>query len=126
MDNRKNLITEFWNLFDEKKYEATQKLLHKNFTATWATSNEKFLSAEKMIKVNSDYPGDWSTKLQKIELISENKAVSVVHIFEKNPKEGFFVTTFYEFKDNLIFEMTEYYAEITERPDWRKNYSEII
>lgn len=126
MENRIPLIQEFWLRFDERRYSETAELLHKDFTATWETSKEKFISKEKMIAANMNYPGKWNTKLQKAELIGEDKAVSVVHIYTDADDTSLYAVSFYTFKDNLIYKMTEYYADITGREEWRKDFSELM
>ncbi|WP_371806748.1 hypothetical protein [Candidatus Lokiarchaeum ossiferum] len=122
MDIREKLIRDFWSFFDQRKFENVKPLLHKEFTAIWETTNEVFPSRDALIKVNCDYPGNWHTVPQRIELF-DNGAVSIVSVYSDDRPDRYFATSFYDFKDNLIRKITEYWATVEEAPEWRKGYS---
>lgn len=124
MDYREALINDFWKYFDNEELDKALTLLHRDFRALWITSNETFNSRTKFIDMNDEYPGKWHTKLKRIELTNIG-AVSVVHVYSKEDDTTmeFYVTSFYEFCDNLIYTMTEYWATLEEPPEWRRKYS---
>jgi len=122
MDYREKLIRQFWAYFDQRKFESVRPLLHEKFELIWETTEEIFLSPDTLINVNRDYPGNWHTHLQRIEFFDKG-AVSVVFVFSDEIPDRFYTTSFYEFKDNLISKITEYWATVEKAPEWRKKYS---
>lgn len=116
------LIEKFWSLFDEKKYFETKYLFHDECKVYIENSREVFDTVDLWLQMNHDYPGNWRTLLQRCDLI-DNDAVSLAHVFSDDPEEEHYVTTFYKFKDGLIFEMKEYWGVIEGQPEWRKKYS---
>lgn len=123
MDFREKLIRDFWSFFDQREFEKVKPLLHEEFTAIWETTNEVFPSRDAFIKVNCDYPGKWHTIPQKVELFENGGGMSIVSVYYDDQTDRYFATSFYEFKDNLISKITEYWATVEEAPEWRKDYS---
>lgn len=121
MENREKLIRDFWSFFDQREFEKAKSLLHEEFIAMWETTNEVFPSRDAFIKVNVDYPGNWHTIPQKVELFGK-EGVSIVSVYYDDQPDRYFATSFYEFKDNLIRKITEYWATVEKPPEWRKNY----
>lgn len=126
LDERKTVVTKFWDLFDRKKFLEAKEFLHSEFTAIWPTSKEKFLSRDLFIQMNIDYPGDWRTELQIFYELGDDKAVSTVFVYSHTEKGEFFVNTFYKFKEGLISEIVEYWSDVSERPAWRDKFSEKL
>ncbi len=122
MDLREKLIRQFWAYLDKQKFESVRSLLHEEFELIWETTEEIFPSRDALINVNRDYPGNWHTIPQRIELFDKG-AVSVVLVYSDDIQERFYATSFYKFKDNLICKITEYWATIEIAPEWRKKYS---
>ncbi|RDW95995.1 hypothetical protein gvb04_05255 [Gardnerella vaginalis] len=84
----------------------------------WHCTNEKF-SAQEYIDVNCNYPGDWDGAIECIEEMGEI-LITAVRVFPKNRSASFHVVSFVKFKDNLISELDECWADDGEAPDWRK------
>jgi len=122
MDLREKLIRQFWTYFNQRKFESVRPLLHKEFELIWETTEEIFPSRDALINVNRDYPGNWYTIPQRIELFDKG-AVSVVLVYSDDIPDRFYATSFYEFKDNLISKITEYWATVEKAPEWRNKYS---
>ncbi len=122
MDLREKLIRQFWAFFNQRKFESVRSLLNEEFELNWETTEEIFPSREALINVNRDYPGNWYTIPQRIELFDKG-AVSVVLVYSDDIPDRFYATSFYEFKDNLISKITEYWATVEKAPEWRKKYS---
>lgn len=121
MENLK-LVKTFWQLFDERKYLETRDLFHDECRVYMESSREVFEDIDLYLQMNCDYPGTWRTLLKRCDLIGE-EAVSVAHIFSNSEVEEHYVTTYYKFKEGLIFEMREYWGVIEGQPQWRKKYS---
>ena len=122
MDTREELIRKFWSLFDQEKFEQVKSLLHAEFKAVWITSNEKFPSADSLIKMNEAYPGRWHTIPQRIELL-EYDALSITSVYSDDSPERFYAISFFEFKEGLISKIIEYWATVENSPEWRKQFS---
>ncbi len=122
MDFREKLIREFWSFFEQQQFESVRPLLYEDFQAIWETTEEVFPSRDALIKVNQDYPGNWHTIPQRIDLFDQG-AVSIVSVYSDDGPERFYATSFYEFKDHLISKITEYWATVEKAPEWRRGYS---
>ncbi len=122
MDFREKLIRDFWTFFEHQQFKLVRPLLHEDFEAIWETTEEIFPSRDALIQVNRDYPGNWHTIPQRIDLF-DNGAVSIVSVFSDDEPNRFYATSFYEFKDHLISKITEYWALVEKAPDWRTPHS---
>ena len=122
MDVKEEIIRKFWSLFDQEKFEQVKALLHAEFEAVWITSNEKFPSADSLIKMNEAYPGRWHTIPQRVELL-KNEAFSITSVYSNDSPERFYAISLFEFKEGLISKITEYWATVEKAPKWRKQYS---
>jgi hypothetical protein len=120
MDFRKKVVEGFWDCFDKRDFSKAKEFLHKDFVANWVTSEESF-DKDSFIEMNANYPGKWFTKVKRLDLLNDG-AVSIVHVFSDKSDSEFFVTTFYEFNDELIYKIEEYWAEKEVSPEWRKKY----
>lgn len=120
-----DLINKLWSLFDNKKYFETRDLFHDECEIIIKSSKEIFSDIDLYLQMNYDYPGNWRTVLEKVEILDEG-AVSLVHVFSSEENEEFYATTFYKFKGGLISEMEEYWATMETQPEWRKKYSRTL
>jgi len=120
----KEIIKELWKYFDERKFDKAKELLHKEFKGYWKTTLEIFETRDNFIEVNKMYPGNWRTQLQKVEM-TENGAVSVTYVYSKESENKFYATTFYKFKDNLIYRIEEYWATCEKSSSWRNKYIKL-
>jgi len=117
----RNIVEMFWNYFDKQNWDNAAKLLHDDFTAYWITTNEKF-SKTNFLLVNRNYPCKWNTKLKKYDEI-KNGGVSIVHVYSEESKYEFYVTTYYEFENELIKRIEEYWSTVEDAPEWREEYN---
>ena len=119
--SNEEIVKQFWQLFDTGQIDEAGELLHDDFICEWITTGEKF-NKEQFIKVNKDYPLSWYTKLQQYYDV-KNKGISIVHVYSDEAEARFYVTSIYEFKENSILRVEEYWATCEEVPKWRKSYS---
>lgn len=124
-----DLPLQMWSHFNEKNWEAAQKLLSEDFEAYWPQSNERFVGPHNFIEVNRIYPGT-----HKIEVLDSHQSydqwehshtvTTEVYIESKMPdgKEmKLFAISFFEVVDGKITSLKEYFAETYSAPDWRKH-----
>ena len=97
-------------------------MLHADFSASWKATGEVFESREKFISANRDYPGNWKIEVKRLES-TETGVVSVGFLHFEDKPDKYFATTFFEFKDDLIYLIEEYWAECENAPEWRDEYS---
>ncbi len=115
------VVKKFWDRFDKKDYRGTEILLDERFETNWVTTREKF-DRENFIKVNEDYPGDWCTVAEKIENLDNNRVMSITHVFSPSSQGEFYATSIFTIKEGKIVYIEEYWAEVEEKPEWRKAY----
>lgn len=115
--NREELLILFWK--DVAGQNATA--LKDYFTPTayirWNDTNEEF-SVEEYIIANCEYPGDWSGKVERIELIGD-LAITVTRVWLSDNSASFHVVSFFEFREDKIAVLNEYWGEDGSVPQWR-------
>ncbi|MCL2353702.1 MAG: nuclear transport factor 2 family protein [Defluviitaleaceae bacterium] len=94
----------------------------------WEDSHEQ-LSVEGYIRANCEYPGSWQGKIKNIRHLKESDADMVV-VSKINDDKGiaFHVVSFITLCENkkLITKLVEYYGDINEPPQWRKDMGVAI
>jgi len=118
MDAHARTVREFWQIFNEARFDEVVKLLHPDCQVYWPNTRESFKGPDKLVDVNKRYPGRWN--IEVVDIISTDKiVVSVVRVYSKDKTQSFYATSFFKFKDGMINEITEYWGENTEPPAWR-------
>ena len=112
------IVKEFWHLFDERNYSATEKLLHEDFEAYWVCTKERF-DREYFIQMNEEYPGRWRTVIERLYPSGE-QVITFVHIFSPDSEEQFYVSSIFTVEDGKIIQLEEYYANVDNPPEWRQ------
>ncbi len=83
----------------------------------WHNTNECF-SRDEYIRANCEYPGSWSGSVERVELTG-NTVILAGAVKSKDPEIALHVTSFYEFKDDKVIKLDEYYGEDGKAPQWR-------
>ena len=121
--NNIELITTFWGLFSEQKWDQAATLLHEDFMAIWPQSRERMVSAKNFIDVNRYYPGN-----HKIEIIhlfeTSNKVLTTVWIAADTGQKTF-ANSIFDIQNGKILKIEEYWAEPYAAPQWRKQWVEL-
>jgi len=118
MDAHARTVREFWQIFDEARFDDVAGLLHPDCNVYWPNTRELFRGSQKLIDVNKRYPGRWHIDIVDV-VVKDDLAVSVVRVYSKEKTQSFYATSFFKFKDGRINEITEYWGENTEPPVWR-------
>ena len=117
------LVKTFWQLMSDQEWDSVKNLLHPEFVTTWPQSKEKMIGPDNFVNVNKYYPGN-----HKIELIrmseADTKVFTTVWI-EADTGQKTFANSYFEIKDEKIFQAEEYWAEPYAAPEWRKQWVEI-
>jgi len=118
VDPKAKTVREFWQLFDEARFDDVAELLLPDCNIYWPNTRELFRGRDKLIAVNKEYPGRWHIDVLDV-IVKDDLAISIVRVYSKENKHSFYATSFFKFKHDLIAEITEYWGEITAAPAWR-------
>ena len=90
----------------------------------WANANEQFTVGE-YIRANCKYPGERSGGIEDFDIIKgyEKKIIFVARTRNSDGAEARTVSfiVFGDTENELIQYLTEYWSDIGEPPEWRKN-----
>lgn len=98
-------------------------LLHDDFVCEWLQSRERIGGRDNFIAINTHYPGQWRIKIVRLvdagdELVTE----IVVTDGQKTDR----AVSFFQFKDDKIYQIREYWPEPYAAPDWRQQWVESM
>ena len=112
-------ILNFWKYINDAEFEQLTKIMVENSIVILPNTREIFKGRNNYIVFNKEYPGRWYARVEKI-VAFENQVISVVEI-TNTEGVSLYVTSFFIFEDNMIKEITEYWGENGEAPEWRIN-----
>ncbi len=114
----------FWEHINNADFDKLAEVMKIDANVILPNTKEIFKGCDNFIKFSKDYPGRWYASIKKLIAI-ENQVISAVEI-TSNDGISLYVTSFFEFEDGMIKEITEYWGENGEVPKWRqdKGYSE--
>lgn len=118
MNINETVIKEFWSLFGQAQFDQAAELMHPEAIIRWCNTREIFRNRDKFIVANKMYPGRWHISLEQI-LSSGNVVISVIKAECHESSASFYATSFFNFTDGLISEITEYWGENGEPQEWR-------
>jgi ketosteroid isomerase-like protein len=120
MEALEETVRQFWRHFDAAEFERAGALLHTNFTALMPNTRERYPDSASFIAFNRAYPGRWYMEIERLQVIGD-EVVSVVRVFDRPRTASFHAITFFKVEDGLIVQLTEYWSEDMEPPEWRKS-----
>lgn len=111
-------IRALWQDIIGQNKETLPSYFHEDAVIRWHCTNEQFTVSE-YVKVNCDYPGNWVGEIERIEEAG-SIIVLVGRVFPLSRESSTHVVSFLKLKDDLIYEMDEYWSDDGEAPSWRK------
>lgn len=102
---------------DKQNWNNIHKYFDDEAIINWNNTNEKFSLAE-YVRANCEYPGDWSIKIERLECVG-NLVITVVKVQLKNDDVSFHGTSFFEFNNDKIKLLNEYWGDDGKAPQWR-------
>lgn len=111
------ILNSFWR--DVARQDATA--LKTYFTPTanicWHNSNECF-NVDEYIIANCEYPGEWQGEIERLE---ERGLffITVTRVWLSDMSASFHVTSFFEFSEDKISKLDEYWGDDGVAPQWR-------
>ncbi len=115
--NRKQIILEFWQDVANQNANNLQSYFLSNATIKWHNTNEQF-SVEEYIRANCEYQGDWCGEVERIELVG-NLGITATRVWLLDNSASFHATSFFEFVDDKIISLNEYWGDDGVAPKWR-------
>ncbi|MCL5037607.1 MAG: hypothetical protein M1269_10915 [Chloroflexi bacterium] len=119
MNSHEEIIETFWRLFDEGNFDEAGSFMDTDVIVLWPNTREIFKGRDKFILVNKKYPGRWRIFPDKI-FSKDNIVISVVKVEADDKTTSFYTISFFEFQNNLIHRITEYWGSNCEPPQWRQ------
>ena len=115
--NRKQIILDFWQDVANQNANNLQNYFLSNATIKWHNTNEQF-SVEEYIRANCEYPGDWCGEVEGIELVG-NLGITATRVWLSDNSASFHATSFFEFIDDKVISLNEYWGDDGVAPQWR-------
>lgn len=115
--NRKQIILDFWQDVANQNAINLRSCFLYNAIINWHNTNEQF-SVEEYIRANCEYPGDWCGEVERIELVG-NLGITATRVWLSDNSASFHATSFFEFVDDKIISLNEYWADDGVAPQWR-------
>lgn len=115
--NRKQIILDFWQDVANQNANNLQNYFLSNATIKWHNTNEQF-SVEEYIRANCEYPRDWCGEVERIELVG-NLGITATRVWLSDNSASFHATSFFEFIDDKIISLNEYWGDDGVAPQWR-------
>jgi len=125
--DRKAIVGNFWKIMDLQQWDNLANYLSEEIQVYWPNTNEVFNGMRNFIRANSEYPGNWKISVVKLMEI-DDEVISVVEVHLDEASITFYATSFFKFVEDRIIKLTEYWGEVGEMPQWRKELgiSDII
>lgn len=117
MLNIKQIILDFFKDVADQNANNLQRYFLFDAIINWHNTNEQF-STEEYIRANCEYPGDWCGEVERIELLG-NLGITATRIWLSDNSASFHVTSFFEFSDDKIISLDEYWGDDGVAPQWR-------
>ena len=118
MNRNEEIVTRFWGLFDEAKFDEAAMLMASDARIRWCNTKELFTNRDNFILANKNYPGRWRISIEKL-VSKDEMVISVVKIDAEDHSFNLYATSFFTLKNGEITEIEEYFGENGEPPAWR-------
>lgn len=114
----RQIILDFYHYIDSADFDGLRQVMAEEAKVKLPNTRELFDSREAYIAFSKDYPGRWYANVERI-VEAEHEVIAVAEI--TNHEISFYVTAFFVIQDGQIIEMTEYWGDNGEAPQWRRD-----
>lgn len=111
-------IQAYWNAVLNQQPQAMRGFFHPEAQVDWPNTNERF-TVEEFIRANCEYPGEWDGEIRRV-VPKDDLTVTVVHVFSRDRKLSFHVTSFMRLREGKILSLEEYWGDDGPPPRWRQ------
>lgn len=115
--DRKEILISFWRDVAKQNESALKNYFTADAYILWNDTNEEF-SVEEYIIANCEYPGEWCGEVERLELMND-LAITVTRVWLSDNSASFHVVSFFEFQEDKIAVLSEYWGEDGIVPQWR-------
>ncbi len=116
----KNIVISFWECINNAEFDNLNELMSDEACIYLPNTREVFKGKDRYINFNKRYPDRWYVDLENM-FVCEDTVISCAKIFNENKTISLYVNSFFNIKDELIVEITEYWGENGQPPQWRIN-----
>lgn len=115
--DKEEFIVRFWEDVAAQNGKNLKSYFLSDAIINWHNTNERF-SVEEYIIANCDYPGNWCSNVERIEIIGD-LVISVARVWHADNGDSFHVVSFFKFQDDKILCLDEYWGDDGVAPQWR-------
>lgn len=119
MDNSK-LVKQYWTYMDGGEFHKAGTCMAGDAIVYFPNTREAFRGRDAFIAFNTHYPGKWSIGIEKM-ITAGDTIVTAVRVMPEDGATSFCATSFFIIHNGLIQEITEYWGENGEPPQWRQD-----
>ncbi len=110
-------VTRLWNDIGSQYWSKLTRYFTETAVIEWPNTNEYF-TPEEWKTANEQYPGKWNTEI-KSRFTNVDTVITVTLISNDADDLSLYATSFFQFKDDRIVYLTEYFSENVLPPAWR-------
>ena len=119
MSHKQQIVRDFWRKIASLDWDGLQVMFHPEAEISWPNTAETF-TPDTYVMINRNYPGKWKLDLERIEETNAH-IISVTRIKSLNEAVSLRAISIFGFQENAIISLTEYFADDTAIPEWRRN-----
>ena len=109
----RRIIEEYWKAANDRDWETFESLLHEDIVYEIPQTKERIRGRVAFREFNATYPGDWTLKV--VSLVADESQVVSQIVFQINDEEQSAIS-FFEFKNELIIRIVEFWPEPYDPP----------
>lgn len=111
------LVRALWRHAQARDWAAMRAAYRSDATMRWPCSDEAFLDADAIVRVNAIYPEGWQLRVHTIDALLDGRVRSIIEV--RQDGQRFFANSVFRFDGNLIAGVEEYWATVLPPPAWR-------
>jgi len=115
--NNRELVRQYWEDIHRQNWDGLVRYFHRDAVIRWHNTGEQF-TVDEFVRVNAVYPGDWLIAVERLENVGD-LVISVVKVYQNGPGPSVHATSFFEFRNDRIAALDEYWGDDEKAPQWR-------
>ncbi len=125
LNEPRHVVERLWSMFDVGDFDVGA-LLHDDFICEWPQSGERIRGRDNFIAVNANYPRRVRIKLLRTLAEGASVVSEMVATDAADPSRIDRAVSFFDFRDDLIVHLREFWPDPFEAADWRAQWVERI
>ena len=110
-------VRTLWAHVQARDWAALRAMYADAATMHWPCSDEAFLDADAIVRVNAIYPEGWAVRIVAVDALADGRVHSVVEV--RHAAERFFGNSLFRFDGARVAAVEEYWASVEPPPAWR-------